>query len=253
MQSGDAMRITVLADSLSLPRGEEGNLVSWEETWPRLLYHRLKPQYDNLDIVNYGRRACTITDMLKHFRDAVTLIEPDIVIVQVGVVDCAPRVMPIPLRKMMNVPGFPKSLRKRVIKYRSDRRQAITQKDPLANVWTKPSQFDDSFWMLLSKLSEHYENDSSTRVIVLPVLGNMQQMNDKSPGFSDNVKQYNEMIRSRTESIGVATLCAPEPNEVGIPTRLEAAELYGPDGYHPNAAGNVVTANMVYDEIVKVV
>ena len=79
------MKILILTDSLGLPRIKP-EVCSFEKTWPVLL----KERYPNIHQVSIGSAT---TDTLlkqinyhKHF-------QPDIVVIQVGIVDCAPRFM----------------------------------------------------------------------------------------------------------------------------------------------------------------
>jgi lysophospholipase L1-like esterase len=79
------MKILILTDSLGLPRSKP-ELCSFEDTWPTLLRDR----YPNIHQVSIG--AATSQVLLKQI-NYQKAFKPDIVILQVGIVDCAPRFM----------------------------------------------------------------------------------------------------------------------------------------------------------------
>jgi hypothetical protein len=79
------MKILILTDSLGLPRLKP-ELCSFEETWPIVL----KNKYPNIHQVSIG--AATSQVILKQI-NYQKAFNPDVVILQVGIVDCAPRFM----------------------------------------------------------------------------------------------------------------------------------------------------------------
>lgn len=79
------MKILILTDSLGLPR-HKPEICSFEDTWPILL----KNIHPNIHQVSIG--AATSQVLLKQITYQKAF-EPDIVILQVGIVDCAPRFM----------------------------------------------------------------------------------------------------------------------------------------------------------------
>jgi hypothetical protein len=81
------MKILILTDSLGLPRFKP-EVCSFENTWPVLL----KNNERNIHQVSIG--AATSHVLLRQVNYQKTF-KPDVVILQVGIVDCAPRFMSI--------------------------------------------------------------------------------------------------------------------------------------------------------------
>jgi hypothetical protein len=77
-------KVLILSDSIALPR-EKPEAVSYECTWPYLL----RKHYD-IHQVSIG--GATIRDLFKQV-NYQSVINPDVVILQCGIVDCAPRFM----------------------------------------------------------------------------------------------------------------------------------------------------------------
>jgi len=94
------MRILVAGDSLGLPRPHRINsyspdetelAVSYENTYSSILnkelldYYKMEP---NIEVINRSRRFQTIKNVTEEFADHLFFYEPDVIIMQVGIVDC---------------------------------------------------------------------------------------------------------------------------------------------------------------------
>lgn len=79
------MKILLLTDSLGLPRFKP-EVCSFEETWPFLL----KSIYPNTHQVSIGAATAQVLLKQVNYQKA---FNPELVILQVGIVDCAPRFM----------------------------------------------------------------------------------------------------------------------------------------------------------------
>lgn len=82
--------VLILTDSLAFPRSEP-EFVPYERTWVALL----KRKFPEIDFVHCGRGGATIIDLYKHSAYFHGTIKPALVLVQSGVVDCAPRALTI--------------------------------------------------------------------------------------------------------------------------------------------------------------
>lgn len=80
--------ILIITDSLAFPRSEP-QLVCYEQTWVALL-KRACPQ---ADIIHHGRGGATLRELCAHSQYFFRTVSPDLVIMQSGIVDCAPRAM----------------------------------------------------------------------------------------------------------------------------------------------------------------
>ncbi len=82
--------VLLLTDSLAFPRSEP-ELVRYEDTWVALL----KRCFPAIDFVHCGRGGATLIDLFKHSTYYHGNIQPALVLVQSGIVDCAPRALTV--------------------------------------------------------------------------------------------------------------------------------------------------------------
>lgn len=82
--------VLILTDSLAFPRCEP-EVVPYERTWVALL----KRKFPQIDFVHCGRGGATIVDLFKHSSYYHGTIQPALVLVQAGIVDCAPRALSV--------------------------------------------------------------------------------------------------------------------------------------------------------------
>lgn len=82
--------VLLLTDSLAFPRSEP-EFVPYEQTWVALL----KQSFPQIDFVHCGRGGATIVDLFKHSAYYHGTIQPALVLVQSGIVDCAPRALTV--------------------------------------------------------------------------------------------------------------------------------------------------------------
>lgn len=94
------MRVLVLGDSLGLPRPykmqnysptEKELAVSYDQTYPSILQKELLEKFRSepyFEVVNRSKRFCTLKDIASEFTDYLFFYEPDIIVLQIGIVDC---------------------------------------------------------------------------------------------------------------------------------------------------------------------
>ena len=83
-------KILLLTDSLAFPRCEPER-VTYEETYIALL----KTEFPQCDFIHHGRGGATIADLFKHSTYYHEALQPDLVFMHSGVVDCAPRALTV--------------------------------------------------------------------------------------------------------------------------------------------------------------
>jgi hypothetical protein len=218
------MRIVALADSLAMPRRSENNFVRWEHTWPYLLQARLRSAGLDAEVINRGERGRTADTLVRDFHEDIEFKRPDIVVIQVGLVDGAPRIFSRREHGLLNLPplSFFVRFRNWIIARRAARRPEITAKNPLAKVYTPPREFSEhlrAFHQNLGKL------DWSLRIIVLPALYDPEFMEKKSPGFGSNMMLYNRLLQEFCVECGHTLADAKAVISAG-----GAGSLFGPDG-----------------------
>ncbi|CAJ0809861.1 hypothetical protein LMG19087_00577 [Ralstonia wenshanensis] len=82
--------ILLITDSLAFPR-REPEVVRYEETYISLL----KAEFPDYDFIHVGRGGGTIVDLYKHTSYFHATVEPALVLMQCGIVDCAPRTLTV--------------------------------------------------------------------------------------------------------------------------------------------------------------
>jgi acyl-CoA thioesterase I len=234
----DRHRVVVIGDSLSLPRNAEadGEAISWEHTWPYQLERILLLKAIDVEVINCGSRARTVETLPDEaFCEHVILKRPGTLIIQIGIVDCAPRIFSRSDRQILALCVVPNWLREFVIRRRSSRRARLISRNPLAKVYVPPSHFLAS----LNRFEEQLSTIAGKpRVIFLPIVGDFEQLNARSPGFSSNISQYNRLLREFVSRSGFQWLeWRAEPH------------YFWRDGYHLNVAGNAALAMAVADKL----
>ncbi len=224
-------RIVVLADSLSLPRDDPGERVLWEETWPSVLEAELEEVGRPAQVINCGVRTRTSDRIVDGEMDEhVRLKRPRVVLVQVGVVDCAPRIFSRNQKRLLNLPVVPARLRETIVKLRSARRAEITGRDPLARVYTRPDDYERDFRRFVDQVRSLPE---PAAIILLPILRDPGRMEAKSPGHGGNVDLYNDRLRAVARDTAARFV---EP--AGALPGVDHAAAFVSDGYHLSVAGN---------------
>lgn len=94
------MRILTIGDSLGLPRPHRMNsyspnekelAVSYEQTYSSIIQKDLFQELGSkkyFEVINRSRRFCTLKDVIHEFFDYLFYYEPDVIILQIGIVDC---------------------------------------------------------------------------------------------------------------------------------------------------------------------
>lgn len=233
------LRIVVLADSLAMPRDEGGARLLWEETWPYRLNERLRRDGLDAEVLNCGARARRAdhihgTEFLEH----VAYKRPDVVCLEVGIVDCAPRVFSVREKRLLNRRWFPRRLRERIVASRSRRRPELIAPDPLRKVDTAPRDFERLVRLFARRLGEL---EWRPKLILVPILSDPRLTEPRSPGHTRNVELYNDVLRRVARETGATFV---EPGTV-LGRAGEAQSLFFPDGYHLTAPGCLLLAERV--------
>ncbi len=225
-------RVVVFGDSLPLPRPEEegGQAIWWEETWPWRLQRVLARLGHPNEVINCSARDRTVEAFATQaFEEHIAWKMPNVLIIELGIVDCGPRIFSRMEKRLMNLPGVPGWLRERIIELRVRRRAEITSKDPLAKVMVRPETFREHIEAFGRRLSELRPRPQCWWV---PILLDPVKMEQKSPGFSKNVELYNRIIRDLADRAGYRWV-----------EHATAPEDFWVDGYHLSATGNARLAD----------
>lgn len=223
-------KIVIIADSLSLPRPESHGNIPYEETYPYLLDVSLRNQLGtNAPIImEKGKRGRTITEVVDDWQEYVSWRKPDIVIVQAGIVDCAPRVF-LPNQRDFVGRIRIRFIREILLKLVSKYRRMIIKTCP-NKVYTPLPIYRDA----ATKLTELAKQDNVQALIFINIVFPPDFLESKSPGFQENVRLYNEALEQCKAKPGVYVV-----DLNGLFREQGNAEghlLY--DGHHLSVEGN---------------
>lgn len=204
----DKKRILVITDSLGLPRLLP-QLVKYEETYISLL------QKNGFDVVNLsigGGNIKLLVEQSEYYR----AFFPDIVIVQSGIVDCAPRAF-----RKFELDFLVKS---RLIKLFNEKMFYILRKYRIIT-YTSKSTYKSQLKILLNKFSD-------AKFIFIGILKPMNEYEKIVPGIKRNILDYNNILRSINEATYIDLFSFPSD---GIQS----------DFHHLNAKGH----NEIYQRL----
>lgn len=168
-------RILVISDSLALPRKNPEETL-YEDTYP----YMLKNDYEVLQL-SYG--GGTIKEIV-HQAHYYLSFNPDYIILQSGIVDCAYRAFPLIVDKGALYSNFLNLYRRIIAKLIKPRRLRNFFKFR----YTQPDEFQNN----LSLLKKEF---SSSKLIAIGIVNGSKEYEKVVPGISKSIDQYNELLK----------------------------------------------------------
>jgi lysophospholipase L1-like esterase len=166
-------KVLILADSLSLPRLNP-EVCEYEHTWPYLL----KKEYQ-VHQVSIG--GGTISDLVRQI-EYHKLFRPDVIILQCGIVDCAPRALGIFELEMIKKIWGVRAMLLPFIKRNSSAIRKYRNK-----TYTSPSVF-------LRSLKEIKAAVPTAIFFGIGILPTSSEYERKVPGITQRVDQFNAIL-----------------------------------------------------------
>ncbi|MBQ7209007.1 MAG: SGNH/GDSL hydrolase family protein [Lentisphaeria bacterium] len=217
------MRVLFVTDSLGAPRPA----VPWEFTFPALLRRRFAGRED-IFFCRESRRGSTTACL----RDPELLPSylPDVVIVQLGIVDCVPRIF-TKLESAL-LARLPERIRNILIRLGKHVRKRSERR-----AYVKPDACRRNWQAFLDQADE-----MDCRVLVIPVALPGKVFSADNPGAEKSIRQYNE---------SVGCLAAGSPRAAVLPSWDREEESYDDlflpdDGYHLSKRGHERMAGALY-------
>jgi len=186
-------KLLIITDSVSMPRPG----IPYESTW----IYKLKKEFPNLDIIDKAARGSTSMRLVTEGGGGVDLLEtymPDIVILQIGITECAPR-----LFKKHGVEYF---FMNKILT------QKLRQKyiDYIKLYRVRKAELADVPPVIFKKNLQNYckrANDYGTKVLIIKILKATDLYIKKSPNIQQSIDLYNSIIDSvAAEFVNVTTL-----------------------------------------------
>lgn len=229
------MKIVILADSLALAREEGGGNIPFEATYPYLLDRSLRQRLgqDSPLVIERGMRSRTIERVLDDWFEQVELKAADVVIVHIGIVDCAPRVF---LRRER---GFvenlrPECLRKLILNFVNKNRRQIVRLRRL--VYVPPARFK----RLVEEMVQQARSCKVRSLLLINIISPPDPLERRSPGFQNNVKIYNQILSDQVDGRSIQLLDLNSlVQQRGGPEQLTI------DGIHINEEGHRILARQL--------
>lgn len=230
-------KILCIADSFGLPRVE----VAYECTW----YYRVKLAlgYSEYDYLYFFKRLLT-TDVLVTMggentsqspkgADCLEHYLPSVVVLQLGICDCAPRLFLKGSIEEKLVNRAPVLLRRRYIEAK---KKLVGRKS--GNALVSPKKFKANIVRYLERCS----TVGVEKVIYIAIGTPISPMIDQNPGILDAIGRYNAILEELSEQYAFLKVIYPW-RDVNDP------DLYIADGYHPSALGHTLIATALIAEL----
>lgn len=231
-----AVNITLLADSLAMARPpEEVDGIRLEETYPYLVDQHFRQQYGGDAPVFHvrGRRARTVLEVLEDWPEEVVVRGARLVVVQVGIADCAPRVFSRRQHQFIETLRSD-ALRRAILGVVHRHRRKIIRWRPQCK-YVSESRFHTA----VHDLATWARRKNAAKLLLVNILRPDDSLEERSPGFKSSVEAYNAILAKYVDDEHVY-LC-------------DLAELAGKakeacttdDGIHLNRMGHHVLADQL--------
>lgn len=227
--------IVLLADSISMPRPNIG--VNPQDTYPWITQVEIERNIDAPPILEpHCRRGKTIRDIFKNLTD----IKPALgLIIQVGIVDCAPRIFAEKdlafVEKVMGSDAV-RALSFIVRNYRSH-----LEKDCFNSVYVPYSEFCNTLYECLREAKSKF----SFILLVNIVMPSRNGERMSRTPFAVNIAKYNAAIRRVGKKNGAKIVDLDR----FIWAHKDANLVFSGDDYHFNRLGHEYCSKILYENI----
>jgi lysophospholipase L1-like esterase len=238
------IKVAILADSLALPRGPADGDLRFEATYPFVLHQRLRAKFGDEApyVIDRGKRLRTMEDVVYDWGEFVELTKAEVVIVQAGVVDCAPRVF-LP-REHKFVEGIrSESLRNAILRFVNKHRRALVLMRP-DRVYVPVPRFRRAVEAVVKKARDCKVGLLVFVNIVIPP----GEIEYRSPGFQKNVTIYNRIICEQADGKAIHVI-----DTNSIMSRHGGPERLTSDGVHLTGEASNLLADILGEHIAEFV
>jgi acyl-CoA thioesterase I len=224
----NSQRIVLLGDSLGMPTGSEE--IEYEDTYPYLLKIDLK----HFEIISRHRRTNDTSKQLSSQRifDDIEMLKPDVLVVHLGIVDCAPRVFSRFQNAIFSM--LPVIVVRNILRIISHFRYNITKLN------NKTYVKKDKFKINIEKFID-ISNEMGMQLLFIEILMTSQKNDNRSYNFKNNIIEYNKIIEAASSS-----------GNVGL-VKYDTKDFLLKDGIHINKEGNKFLAHKISEKIANLV
>lgn len=224
--------ISIISDSISMPRAEENaEKILISHTWPTLLNKLFNC---STNIYNFSKRARdSFTFSNDLINEAVKLIEPKYIILQVGIVDCSPRIFSNIEKKIIFSRLFTKSIKKFLISYKKNK-FSNSKKINRYKVQVDKKDFSNNIKSFINNIKTI---NRDIKIIIIPIIGDLKKLEEFRTGYATNIKNYNRLLNIKSENIVYLS---------EIFNEMKSNWFYN-DGYHLSKIGHEKISKILYD------
>lgn len=234
MSESRRLLLRVYGDSLSLPRAGDG--ISYVDTYAERFCDALRQTYPDLEVhlYNRSRAAGTAPLLAAEYRADCNYFGAkleQVIVIQCGICDCAPRPLPPRLRRLVNV--LPSIVRAPIIGYLHHNRRHLLR---TGLVWREidPEIFRDTFRRWVASAARE-----ALVVLVVNIAPTTPDIEAHSPGLGTSIELYNALIAEAvaTTHEGNVVLVDAHAEVLAAPDGV-AAYLNARDGHHITLAAH---------------
>lgn len=206
------MRILILTDSLGLPRFKPER-VTYDEIWPVLI------RDNKFQIETFSVGGWSSFDFLTYIK-YYSAFKPDILIIQVGIVDCAPRF--VTKKEKFFIENLP-LVGKRLLGYAN--KKWIRK---IRNItYVNPQEFKNNIDLIIRAFP------SLQNTFLIEIVGS-KEYEHILPGVNFNISKYNEILKSI-------------PNSSFI--QYKKNNILMSDHHHINAHGHILLSKKIKEKL----
>lgn len=229
--------IRVYGDSLSLPRWEDG--IHFSDTYPERVRQHLHSAFKK-EIYLYNRSlgGATIDQLhhqyvndCKYFGDC-----DDIIIIQAGIVDCAPRPLGRRTRSLVGTLPFP--IKRRLIAFLHNHRAQLLRSG-LGSRFTTPRRFAAILRQWFSDLRNRH-----SQIIFINIAPTLPHIEAHSPGLTANICEYNKILADLVGELQIHHLVLIDAYSA-IEARGKERFISYEDGHHITLEGHHLYAELI--------
>ena len=178
------MKILFLTDSLALPR-DKPEKVDFGNTYIELF----KKANSDVDVQQLSIGGATINELVKAAKYYKSF-HPDYVVVQSGIVDCAPRALHKSEQKLLKRTPF---LGKKLLGWIASQSTALRKFRKIS--YTKINHFQT----FMGRLKEVF---SESKIIAVAIMPASKEYEKIVPGITENIVSYNLVLKQSFQVIG---------------------------------------------------
>lgn len=224
----------IYGDSLGMPRFF--NNIYFDKTYPELIQQWYKMQKIDQDVYLYNRSQGGVNIEFLHeqfVKDSNYFGDfgEKVLILQCGVVDCAPRPIPAWLRrKISKLPGI---VRTPIVEFLHNNRSKILNTGVKWKA-TFPYRFKSIYRSWLRQAVNEF-----SRVYIFNILPTIDSIEKHSPGFGRSIKEYNNLIGDTVSFVQTDNLCLIDVYKLIMEDNYNIEKfINNKDGHHLTIEGH---------------